>query len=395
MPEVEEIERLLKDTESDSVERTASTKDTDKFCEAICSFANDLSGAGRPGYLFIGVDNNGKPVGAKIDDQLLTELAGLHVDGRIMPQPSLTVRKVQMTGIDIAVVQVSPSEQPPVRYKGRVHVRRGPRKAVATPEEERRLSERAVDRARTWDARPCGHASLDDLALDLFKLSYLPNAVSPVALAENQRTTEEQLASLRLYDLRRSLPTNGCLLLFGKDPLEFFPGAYVQFVRYSGMDQASEVGEERRLTGDLLQVLKGMKELSNSLSRSRPLRQADQTDRTVHDYPPRALLEVFMNSIIHRNYEGSTTPTSISVFSDRIEVQNPGGLFGDLSRDQFPRGTSYRNPVIAEAAKHLDFVNRFGRGIAIVLDEMKRNDSPVPAFEPGDNHMLVTLRRRA
>jgi ATP-dependent DNA helicase RecG len=390
-----EILKLLTGTESATVERTESVTNTAKFCEAICAFANDLDGTGRPGYLFIGVDTAGRPTGALIDERLLTTLAGIHTDGQILPQPSLSVSKEIVDGRAIGVVRVTPSDLPPVTYRGRVHVRRGPRSGIATKEEERRLSERAVDRVRTWDARACMEASLDDLALELFRLSYLPRAVAEETLRDNHRTVEEQLASLRLFDLKRDRPTNAAVLLFGKDPVGFFPGAYVQFVRYRGADQASEVVEELRVVGDLLGVLGRLKELSNSLAVAHPVRQPDQSDRTVYEYPPRALLEVFMNSAIHRNYEGSTTPTTIFVYSDRLEAQNPGGLFGDLTLEQFPRMTSYRNPVVAEAAKHLGYVNRFGRGIAIVKDEMSRNGSPDPHFEPGQNHMLVTLRRRA
>ena len=100
-----------------------------------------------------------------------------------------------------------------------------------------------------------------------------------------------------------------------------------------------------------------------------------------------------MNAVIHRNYDNSTTPISINQFSDRIEIQNPGSLFGDLSRRQFPNGVSYRNPLLAEAAKTLGFVNRFGRGIAVAQQELVRNGSPALDYVVGDNHMLMILRK--
>ena len=109
------------------------------------------------------------------------------------------------------------------------------------------------------------------------------------------------------------------------------------------------------------------------------------------NYPPRAMHELFMNAVIHRSYEGSTTPITINHYSDRIEVQNPGGLFGDLTPDQFPRGTAYRNPILAEAAKVLGFANRFGRGISIVQDALRRNDSPEATFDLQPNFFLATV----
>src|SRR5262249_264943 len=151
---------------------------------------------------------------------------------------------------------------PPVRYKGTIWVRVAPRRASATESEERILNERRTALAKTWDARPCREASLNDLALDLFALSYRPFAVSPDVIHENHRPLEAQLAALRFFDIRRSCPTNAGVLLFAKDPVYFFPGAYVQYVRYGGPTLVDEVIRERRYRGDLLSVLRGLDELA-------------------------------------------------------------------------------------------------------------------------------------
>jgi ATP-dependent DNA helicase RecG len=256
------------------------------------------------------------------------------------------------------------------------------------------LSERRIDRARTWDARVCREATLDDLALDLFTLTYRLNAVAFDIVEENDRPLDLQLASLRFYDLKAGHPTNAGVLLFGKDPLSFFPGAYVQYVQYSGGSQADEVLVERRVVGDLLDVLRDLNRLALEVAEERPIPRPDLSEATVFDYPPKGTRELFMNAVIHRNYEESTTPTLINHYADRIEIQNPGGLYGDLTPEQFPSGTSYRNPILAEAAKVLGFVNRFGRGISIAQRELGRNGSPPAEFDPRPNFFLATVRRR-
>ena len=101
-----------------------------------------------------------------------------------------------------------------------------------------------------------------------------------------------------------------------------------------------------------------------------------------------------MNSVIHRNYDGSTTPISINHFADRIEIQNPGSLYGDLTRAQFPRGTSYRNPVLAEVAKTLGFANRFGRGISLAESLLSKNGSPPLEYVLGENHLAMIVKQR-
>lgn len=390
-----ELLSLLADLESFRVERTASLTDTDKFCRAICAFANDMPGEGLPGYLFVGVDEQGTPAGATITERVLESLASHRDNGNILPIPTMFVSKMTHAGADIAVVKVLPSDMPPVRFKQTVWIRVGPSARRATPEEERRLEERRVDRARTWDLRACAESSLDDLSLDLFKLTYLPMGVSQEVLDENDRTVERQLSSLRFYHTKAVAPTNAAVLLFGKDPLSFFPGAYIQYVQYDGTTLADSVLKERRISGDLLNVMRDLDRLAKDLANNRPVRRADLSEDLVADYPEIALHELFMNAVIHRNYEGSTTPVSINHFSDRIEIQNPGSLFGDLTRDQFPDGTAYRNPVLAEAAKTLGFANRFGRGIALAKSLLEKNESPALDYVVGDNHLAMIVRKRA
>jgi len=68
----EKIFELINDKESDHIERTTSTDDTDKFAEAICAFSNDLANHQKPGYLFIGVhDKTCKLSGLKATDKRL------------------------------------------------------------------------------------------------------------------------------------------------------------------------------------------------------------------------------------------------------------------------------------------------------------------------------------
>jgi len=68
---IDEIRALLNDLESDRVERTISTTNTDKFGQAICAFANDLPDHRMPGYLFLGVTDDGEVKGVNVTDELL------------------------------------------------------------------------------------------------------------------------------------------------------------------------------------------------------------------------------------------------------------------------------------------------------------------------------------
>ena len=247
-----ELLTLLADMESDRVERTISINNTDKFSEAICAFSNDFPNHKTPGYLIIGVDDkSGKPNKLVVTDELLKNLAAIRNNGQILPQPALIIQKYTIEGGDLAVVEVLPSPITPIRYKGRVWIRNGPTKAIANETEERRLSEKRTANAKSFDATPAFGSTLEDINTELFKITYLPNAIDADTLEANHRDTKQQLASLRLYDLAYDCPTNAGIIILGNNPKFYVPGAYVQYVRYAGVTLDSDIINEEEFSGDV------------------------------------------------------------------------------------------------------------------------------------------------
>ena len=212
-----ELEELLYNLESDTVERTVSVRDTDKFGEAICAFANDLPNHRRPGVLFIGANDDGSGAGIDVTDQLLQNLGAVRSNGNLLPQPSMAVEKRHIRGSDLAIITVQPADDTPIRYKGVVWIRIGLRRARANAHDERVLSEKRRDRDLPFDLRPVSRATLEDLDRALFEGTYLPASISPDVLAENEREYRQKLSSLRLYSPGADgLPTITGLLAVGK-----------------------------------------------------------------------------------------------------------------------------------------------------------------------------------
>lgn len=387
-----QLRMLMADTESDTAERTESTTNTDKFGQAICAFANDLPNHRRPGYLLVGVKDDGALAGIKVTDDLLKNLAGIRSDGNILPQPMLSVAKFSLPGGDVAVVEVHPSDLPPVRYKGRVHIRVGPRKAIANEQDERALSERRIAQAKSFDAQPCAEAKIDDLALGLFD-AYRREAVDAETIAANHRPLEQQLTSLRLYDPDRSCATHAGVLLIGKNPRFFLPGAYVQYLELPGTALTERPTDQAEVAGDLPSVLKELLGRLRLLVKTAMVQVNPLQEKLVPNYPEGAIRELLMNAVMHRNYH-SNTPIRFYVFADHIEIQSPGGLYGEATQQNFPTRNSYRNPVIAEALKSLGFVNRFGYGVQRAQALLADNGNPPAEFEFDEHSVLVKIRRR-
>ncbi len=391
-----ELLELMADLESFRVERTISITDTDKFREAICSFANDMPGSGLAGYLLVGVqDKTGKPSGLSVTDVLLRNLDGCQSDGTILPPPALATYKITLSSGEgeVAVVEVQPSPFPPVRYKGHTCIRTGPRKGVANETQERLLTERRVAAIKPFDTQPCLGSSLNDLAIDLFLNTYRVQAIARDVLDENHRAVEQQMASLRLFDLNKGCPTHAAILLFAKDPLEWLPAAYVQFVHFPGKEMDDNPVSQRQFSGDLLTLLRELESFTKGLVTERLSEISSLREETVYDYPAVAIRELLMNAVAHRSYEGSS-PIRFYRFEDRIEISNPGPLYGEATRNNFPRQTSYRNPVVAEALRVLGFVNRFGRGVQRSQEALRKNGNAPATFEFGDTYFGVTIPAR-
>ena len=387
-----QLKGMFSDLEADHIERTESVNNTDKFGQAICAFANDLPNHRLPGYLLIGVKNNGMLSGLTVTDELLNNLGGIRSDGNVLPQPLMNVAKFSLDGGDVAVVEVYPSDLPPVRYKGRVHIRVGPRKAIASEQEERVLTERRVALARSFDARPCPEAVLDDLALGQFD-AYQREAVDPETIAANHRPIEQQLASLRLYDPERACPTHAGILLFGKNPGFFLPGAYIQYLKLPNIELTDRPEDQAEISGDLHSVLRELEGRLKLLIQTTMQVVSTLEEKLLPGYPEWALRELLMNAVMHRNYD-SNTPIRFYAFSDHIEIQSPGGLYGEATPENFPTRNSYRNPVIAEAMKSLGFVNRFGYGVQRAQALLAQNGNPPAKFEFDEHTVLVKIYRR-
>lgn len=377
----DELKHILTDTESYHIERTISIDNADKFCQAICAFSNDLPGSGKNGYLIIGAHDNGKLSCLKVNDKLLLQISNIRTDGNILPQPVMTVEKFSFEDGEVLVAEVQPSEFPSVRYRGRVWVRVGPRKSIASEAEEKILTERRLSNVHTFDAMPCLGTTMADLDVSLIKREFLPKAVDEEVLAEDKRPIEEQLASLGFYDLRYNCPTNGAIILFGKNPERYLHGSYVQYVRFKGKDRAGDIINEHKFSGNLCKELAKIDTfIETSISQKRPIPVSVLREETVSKYPYWATRELLMNAIMHRDYE-TNAPVQFYEYDDRIEVQNPGGLYGKVSPANFPNVSDYRNPFIAEAMKILGYVNRFSRGVYRVQKELVENGNGEASFD--------------
>lgn len=371
-----QLEAMMADLESDRVERKQSFQGDapQKVREAVCAFANDLAGHGEPGVVLIGVHDKGTPMpGFVVTDELLRSLADIKTDGNIVPPPTLLVEKRLLQGAETAVITVWPCDTPPARYKGRIHVRWGPRRGLATAQDERILNERRRHRDRPYDVQPVHEAVMGELDRLRFEQEYLPSLVARDVLDANERSYEQKLAATKMV-LSDSEPTPTVLglLVIGKSPADWIQGAYTQFLRLAGHDLTAPVADEEAIYGTVADQIRRLEE-KLAAHNTRSVRFSDVAAEVREEaYPLDALRQLVRNAQMHRSYEATNTPVRVYWFDDRIEIHNPGGPFGSVTPENFgqPGITDYRNPNLAEALRALGYVQRFGAGIAIARKQL-------------------------
>ncbi|MBV8618010.1 MAG: putative DNA binding domain-containing protein [Curvibacter sp.] len=393
----QELLALINEPESLTLERKESFV-KEKACKTVCAFANDLANTRRSGVLLIGVNDQGQVLGVQVTDLLLQAVDQIKSDARIQPLPSLTVRVINAGEHQVIAIEVQPSNLPPVRFDGRTWVRMAASTHQANLEDERVLNERRRTHAgRSFDSEPVPSAAVDDLDLRYFEDIYLPSALARDVLAANGRQIEEKLCTTRMASgTAPCVPTVAGLLTLGWSAQDFLSGAYVQFIRYAGTEQGSAILDEEAITGNLETVIRRSEErLKAHITSSVRILGTDR-EKVEPSYPLEALQQLLRNAILHRNYEGTNAPTRMYWFADRLEIWNPGGPFGLVTRENFgqPYATDYRNPCIAEVLRNLGFVQKFGFGIQSARQTLAANGNPAPEFKVEQGYVLVTIRQR-
>jgi ATP-dependent DNA helicase RecG len=392
-----ELVTLLNDIESDRVERKRNLKnDVEKCRQAICAFANDLPNHNQPGILFIGAEDNGDPSNLPITDDLLKQLSDMKDDGNILPLPTLTVEKRVLKGAEMAVVVVMPSDSPPVRYKGQIWIRTGPRRGFSSAQDERVLNEKRRYKDLPFDINPVPRAGIEDISRLVFESEYLPAVFAKEVLEANNRSYEERLSSCKMVvSPNDTTPTILGILTLGRNPQDYVPGAYIQFLRINGVELTDPIIDEEEIKGSLSDIVRRTEEKLKAHNHTAvDISKGPQITTT--DYPHMAFQQLLYNAVMHRTYENTNAPVRIYWFNDRVEINSPGGPYGNVTIDNFGDSgiTDYRNPNLADLFKTLGYVQRYGMGILTARNAMKRNGNPPIEFKANPSIVLCVLRAK-
>ena len=216
------------------------------------------------------------------------------------------------------------------------------------------------------------------------------------------------LADETIYELmsitKDGMVTLSSLLLFCKYPQAYFPQLCITAVVLPG-DEIGEIGEygerfvdNKRIEGNIPEMLDQALAFVRKNMRIKTIinpNSGKREDRT--DYPIIAVREALLNTLVHRDYSIHTEgmPIQILMYPDRIEIRNPGGIYGRLRVDQLGKmQPDTRNPVLVTALEVMGLTENRYSGIPTIRRSMKDFNLEDPVFADERGTFTVILYNR-
>jgi ATP-dependent DNA helicase RecG len=362
----------------------------DKIGSTMVAYANDLCWVGG-GYIFIGIDNSGKPIGfQETFDEMQQKIADLCRE-QISPPLAPFIRKIAFDKHDVCEIKIVRSINRPHRFRNISYVRIGSTTRRATLDEENQIRQCSV--IPTYDHQPVANSSPDDIDLIAFRDFLTSTKSSDILETDSDLSVIATNLGYVVQSGNRRLPRVGTILLFGKSPTRFFSHSKIQAIRFKGMDLTAPIASRQLFEGTLPDLIMSARRFIENLSGTFSVFPTSAENRIDYlEYPHWAVREAIANAVVHRDYAISGREIDIRVFDDRIEVISPGGLGGGLTLEDLGTGKRFiRNQLIADVLNDMKFIERAGTGILRMRKEMEVNGSPQPIFKSDQNTFQAIL----
>jgi ATP-dependent DNA helicase RecG len=250
------------------------------------------------------------------------------------------------------------------------------------------------------DEEIVSEASMDDLDTDLVDkyLDELRRIRPQAGFLKDDRDAVVQRLRVASMDGDVLRPTLAGLLMFGKYPQEFFPQLMITFVQYYGVTedertpQGARFVDNRRFEGPIVEMVAEAETYIMSAMRKSSLIDG-MFRRDIPEYPKEVLREGLANAIAHRDYSPYVRGSYIQVrmFANRLEVQSPGGLFGNVTIDNLEDEQSTRNARLMRMMEDMHVVENRGSGIGAMLHAMREANLEPPRFDDRRTSFTITL----
>jgi len=381
------VPKLIGSAESTTVEWKESLSVSDEIIKTVSAFSNT-----EGGKIYIGVSDTGDVLGVQIGKGTIETLVNKikqNTDPEVFPK--ITVKKI--LGKEVIIIDVKESRDHLVLAFGRPYKRVGKSSLKMSKDEYERLIIAKHKDHLYFDKMVCKGAKVSDISKEKV-VEFVKKAKRERGLdVDPNASVMEILGQLKLLTKNKQL-TNGAVLLFGKDPQEYFLRPELKAIRFKGYDETGEMIDFKTFTGDAITLHKNAE---NFIYEHIPMKAWIEQGKTQRQekwlYPPDAIREGLANALAHRLYE-STGKVQVRIFDDRMEIWNPGALPPELTFEKLKRkhDSIPRNPSIAHAFFWIRYAEEVGTGTKKIVQWCKEWGLPEPKFEEAGGSFVLTFR---
>ena len=367
-------ETIIKAGESSTVEFKSSFNQ--ELVEAVGAFANK-----RGGIIVVGLKSSDRVTGLQLADESLQKWLN-EIKSKTEPVQVPDIESFKYKGKTLVAITVKESPFKPVAVQGRYFIRHENSVHAMSPTEIGDCTLRTQN--SSWDFVLDDSSSLDDISLKKVMQSILRINMRGYHISKDPL---DFLRKNRL--LRDGKLTFAAEMLFAKD---WHMNTAVQM----GFFQSPTIIKDRGEThSDLVSQVEEIYEFVKKHINCQVVISDKLENDLVWDYPLKAIREIILNMIVHRDYH-SPSESCIKVFEDHIEFFNPGRLMDGLTTDDLNSGnylSTLRNKAIANHFNMLGEIEKYGSGVSRVIGLFQEADLPVPAIEEICGGIRVTVRK--
>lgn len=377
------LQDLIELGESETTVFAGSGRRIESIAASACALVNQ-----RGGSVIWGVIEDGKVVGIPKAQERAKELTLLMAES-IRPRPVFLVRTEVIGDKEVVLVEVAEGASKPYRYGPHVYVRLGRMEMRATQDETSAMLQRSAAALLRWEQEAMPGFELehcDTSELQRAKADIMRSKRFGLSLPED---TSDLFARLQLT--KGAQLTNGCVVLFAKDPLRWAPHLDIRLVEYTDGNKPTR---QMAFSGPAIQSLNEALTVLKRLVPDRIGFAPDHTQRIdIPAYPPFALREALVNALVHRDYERPTGVVSIEVHPDRLVFMNPADLPENWTEVNARQGHVSRlvNPSIANVFLFRGYMEQMGSGIPAIIRVCKEAKAKAPTWRMKDGVLQLTM----
>jgi ATP-dependent DNA helicase RecG len=375
------LEELLKRQEGKTLEFKRDLSSPDRVIRTITAFANAAGGT-----VLFGVEDGSRIIVGIKDPMALEERLASIISDAIAPLLVPHIEVIAWRNTNVVAVEVHPVPYPPC-YVKKLGLENGVFVRVGST--NRKADAPLIEQLK----REAGHIGFDEQPMILANSEEIDFRAASEFFRPFRNINKNDLQTLKLLVRYQHsiVPTIGAILLFGTKRIDHFPDAWIQCGRFNGIDKSEIVDSAEFLDYPVAAIEKVLdfikKHSMHAITINNQARHAEKWT-----IPLTTAREALINAIVHADYSQRGMPIRLSIFNDRMEIENPGLLPSGLTIEDILKGVSkIRNRVIARVFKELRLIEQWGSGIQRMLADCRTAGLPDPIFEEIATHFRVTI----